>query len=215
VKIFPVGEQDAESVAIRQGVWYSEIVMQTRDESLLWRERSRQKLASCSLFDMFSSERSSAQGKTGRFCILTAPDWVNVVPVLARSDGDAFLMVRQYRHGASLITTEFPAGLVEPGEDPARAATRELEEETGFRAGKLTPLGRVSPNPAFMNNWCFTFLAEGLTRVGDLALDELEDLDVLQVPVADLPQRIGTGELINSLSLVAFFLYQRRAAGVA
>jgi hypothetical protein len=66
-----------------------------------------------------------------------------------------------------------------------------------------------------MNNWCFTYLAEDLTRVGDLALDELEDLDVLQVPVSDLPQRIGTGELINSLSLVAFFLYQRRGAGAA
>ena len=189
--------------------------MEARDDFLSWRERSRKKLASCSLFDMFSSERSSTQGKTGQFCILTAPDWVNVVPVLTRAGGDTFLMVRQYRHGAAIITTEFPAGLVEPGEDPAHAAARELEEETGYRAGRLTPLGRVSPNPAFMNNWCSTFLAEDLTRVGDLALDELEELDVLQVSAADLSGRIGTGELVNSLTLVAHYLYQRHRAGEA
>jgi ADP-ribose pyrophosphatase len=183
--------------------------MQVRDDSFKWDELSRQKLASCSLFDMLSSERVSARGKTGRFCILTAHDWVNIVPVLEGPDGDVFLMVRQWRHGAAIITTEFPAGLVEAGEDPARAAARELEEETGYRAGKLTPLARVSPNPAFMTNWCSTFLAEALARVGDQALDDLEDLDVLQVPAADLGRRIGTGELVNSLSLVAFFLYQR------
>jgi ADP-ribose pyrophosphatase len=187
--------------------------MEVRDDSLQWRERSRQKLASCYRFDMFSTERSSAQGKTGQFCILTAPDWVTVVPVLTGKGGEVFLMVRQYRHGADIITTEFPAGLVEPGEDPARAAARELEEETGHRAGTLTPLGRVSPSPAFMTNWCSIFLAEGLTRVGDQALDELEELDMLQVSASDLGQRIGTGELVNSLSLVSFFLYQRHRAG--
>jgi ADP-ribose pyrophosphatase len=189
--------------------------MQARDNYLMWSERSRQKVGSCTLFDMFSSERSSAHGKTGRFCILTANDWVNVVPVVKGSGGDTFLMVRQYRHSAEIITTEFPAGLIEPGEDPALAAARELAEETGYRAGKLTSLGRISPNPAFMTNWCSTFLAEDLTRVGEQDLDELEEMDVLQVPAADLSRRIGTGELVNSLSLVALFLYQRHRAGHA
>jgi ADP-ribose pyrophosphatase len=189
--------------------------MQVRDDSFKWDELSQRKMASCSLFDMLSSERVSARGKTGRFCILAAPDWVNIVPVLKGPDGDSFLMVRQWRHGAALITTEFPAGLVEPGEEPAHAAVRELEEETGYRSGKLTPLARISPNPAFMTNWCSTFLAEDLTRAGDQALDDLEDLDVLQVSAADLGRRIGTGELVNSLSLVAFFLYQRHRAELA
>jgi ADP-ribose pyrophosphatase len=188
------------------------MVMEVRDDSLRWRERSRQKLASCYRFDLFNTERSSTQGKTGQFCILTSPDWVTVVPVLPDGGGDMFLMVRQYRHGADIITTEFPAGLVEPGEDPARAAARELEEETGYRAGSLTRLGRVSPNPALMTNWCTIFLAEDLTRVGDQALDELEELDVVQVSATDLGQRVGTGELVNSLSLVSLFLYQRHRA---
>jgi ADP-ribose pyrophosphatase len=189
--------------------------MRRTDVRLRWKERSRQLVTSCSLFDLYTSRRTSGGGKTGEFSILVAADWVTIVPVL-RVPGreDAFLMVRQYRHGAELITTEFPAGLVEPGEDPLHAAARELEEETGYRAGRMTPLGRVSPNPSFMNNWCSTFLAEDLTRVAGLSLDETEELDVLEIPVHDLRESIGTGELVNALTMVALMWYERgHAAG--
>jgi 8-oxo-dGTP pyrophosphatase MutT (NUDIX family) len=187
--------------------------MHGTDVRLTWKERSRQLVTSCSLFDLYTSERISGRGKTAVFSILAAPDWVTIVPVL-RVPGreDAFLMVRQYRHGAELITTEFPAGLAEPGEDPLHAAARELEEETGYRAGRMSPLGRVSPNPAFMNNWCSTFLAEDLAHVGGLSLDETEELDVLEIPVSTVRESIGTGELINALTMVALMLYERRHA---
>jgi ADP-ribose pyrophosphatase len=185
--------------------------MRRTDVGLSWKERSRQLVTSCSLFDLYLSERTSGGGKTGAFSILAAPDWVTVVPVLrAPGSEDVFLMVRQYRHGIELITTEFPAGLVEPGEDPLHAARRELEEETGYRAGRMTPLGRVSPNPAFMHNWCSTFLAEDLARVGGLSLDETEELDVLEIPVSTLRESIGTGELVNAQTMVALMWYERR-----
>jgi ADP-ribose pyrophosphatase len=188
--------------------------MHVKDEHLRWTERSRKRIAACSLFEMFSSQRVSAQGAAGEFCILEAPHWVNVVPILRSESGEErFLMVRQYRHGAELLTTEFPAGLVEIGEDPAAAAARELEEETGCRAGRLTLLGRVSPNPAFMTNWCTTFLAEDLMRTGTIALDELEALETVEVPARTLMENIGTGEFVNSLVLVALLWYTRAAAG--
>jgi 8-oxo-dGTP pyrophosphatase MutT (NUDIX family) len=183
-------------------------------EHLLWEERSRKRVASCSLFDLYLSERSSTRGKRGEFCIVAAPDWVNVVPLTRNIEGeDCFLMVRQYRHGAEMITTEFPAGLVEPGEDPRAAAERELEEETGRRAGRMTLIGRVSPNPAFMTNWCSTYLAEELALVHAGKPDETEALDAIEVPVRAIGERMGTGELVNSLAIVAFLWYLRRKNG--
>ncbi len=188
--------------------------MRGTDDRLRWKERSRQLVTTCSLFDVYTSERTSGGGKTGVFSILAAPDWVTIVPVLrVPGKDDAFLMVRQYRHGADLIATEFPAGLAEPGEDPLRAAARELEEETGYRAGRMTPLGRTSPNPSFMNNWCSIFLAEDLAHAGAQSLDETEVLDVLEVPVSTVREGIGTGELINALTMVALMLYERARLG--
>jgi ADP-ribose pyrophosphatase len=182
--------------------------MHGAEDRLRWEEHARTHVASCSLFDLYASRRTSVQGKTGEFCILTAPDWVNVIPLLDDA-GERLLMVRQYRHGAGLVTTEFPAGLVETGEDPSAAAARELEEETGYRAGRLSLLSRVSPNPAFMNNWCSTYLAEDLVRVGGLALDDTEHLEPLTVTREELARGIGTGELVNSLTVMAFLLWER------
>jgi 8-oxo-dGTP pyrophosphatase MutT (NUDIX family) len=185
--------------------------MHGADDRLRWEEHARTHVASCTLFDLYASRRSSMQGKSGEFCLLTAPDWVTVIPVLSGGNGEEILlMVRQYRHGAEIITTEFPAGLVDPGEEPLAAAARELEEETGYRAGRMTLLGRVRPNPAFMNNWFSTYLAEDLVRVGDLSLDDTEELQPLTLSRAELARRIGSGELVNSLTLVSYFLWERR-----
>ncbi|HUJ74705.1 MAG TPA: NUDIX hydrolase, partial [bacterium] len=172
----------------------------------------RRKVASTPVFDLSVAERSSPDGRRGEFWLLDAPDWVNVVPVLSTPAGPAFLMVRQYRHGAAMITTEFPAGAVEQGEDPRRAAERELREETGYRAGRLTLLGRVQPNPAFMGNWCSTWLAEDLALEGDVHLDALEALEAVTVPMHEVVARMGSGEYVNSLAVVALSFYQRHGA---
>ena len=180
------------------------------DEHLRWTERSRELVARCGIFDLYRSRRTDTGGREGVFHVLDAPDWVNVVPLVDDPRrGPCFLMVRQHRHGADLVTTEFPAGLVEPGEEARAAAQRELAEETGHRAGRLTLLGRVSPNPAFMTNWCTTFLAEDLEPVAGARPDDLERIEALSVPVGELVERAGTGEYVNSLVLVALALYQR------
>jgi ADP-ribose pyrophosphatase len=190
--------------------------MQETDARLRWVEHSRRIVARGPIFDLSVSERSSATGKTGEFWVLDGPDWVTVVPVLPAPSGDeSFLMVRQFRHGAEMITLEFPAGLVEKGEDPAMAAARELAEETGFKSGRMTALGDFLPIPAFMNNHCYTFLAEDLSRAGELSLDEQEELDPLVIGVGEVEKRMGTGELVNALTYVGFALYRRHKTGAA
>ncbi|MCX7028834.1 MAG: NUDIX hydrolase [Spirochaetes bacterium] len=186
------------------------------DARLRWTERTRELVARCGVFDLYRSHRAAPDGREGDFHVLEAPDWVNVVPVVNDpARGRCFLMVRQHRHGADLVTTEFPAGLVEPGEDPREAAERELAEETGRRAGRMTVIGRVAPNPAFMTNWCTTFLAEDLAPAPGAAQDALELLETRMVPERELFERAGTGEYVNSLVVVALAWFLRREGAPA
>jgi ADP-ribose pyrophosphatase len=181
-----------------------------QDGHLLWQEKERRRIARLSVFDIYAATRVSPSGQEGEFCIIETPDWVNVVPVVRRPKGrERFLMVRQYRQGARRITTEFPAGLVDPGEDPRETALRELREETGCTAGRLSLIGTVAPNPAFMTNWCHTYLAEDLIPSGEIELDDLELLETREVGADDLEAAMGAGEFVNSLVLVAYMLYRR------
>jgi len=179
------------------------------DDRFRWREERSEPVQRCGIFDLFRARRTSAGGRSADFYLLRAPAWVNVVPVLeGRPGAERLLMVRQYRQGVERTTVEFPAGLVEPGEDPGEAAVRELAEETGYRASSLRRIGYVAPNPAFMDNWCTTYCAEGLSA-GVQRLDPLEDLEVLEVGLEELRAGIGSGELINSMTVVALHWYLR------
>jgi ADP-ribose pyrophosphatase len=119
--------------------------------------------------------RSPRTGRTMKRVVLEAPDWVNI---LALTPTNEILLVRQFRFGSGHITTEIPAGLVDPGETPLQAAKRELKEETGYTSSKWSDLGSVDPNPAFLNNRCHHFLAEDIIKTGEPDLDEGEDIEV-------------------------------------
>ena len=182
------------------------------DDHLSWREEESELIRSCGIFDLRRARRVSGRGRQGWFYLLEAPDWINVVPVLKDAEGGTrFLMVKQFRHGIREVTVEFPAGLVQEGEALEEAARRELLEETGYRAGSLRMIGRIRPNPAFMSNWCYTYTAERLERSEEQNLDELEELEVLTVPVPELVSGIGTGVYCNSMTFIALQWYLRYA----
>ena len=125
-------------------------------------------------------------------------------------------MVRQFRHGSRAVTVEFPAGVIEPGEEPQAAAARELAEESGYTARRLTLLGASNPNPSFMRNTSYTFLAEGLHGPGAQSLDPLELVEVERVAVERVLSEMGTGEFDNGMMLAALGYYLRwkdRATG--
>jgi len=179
------------------------------EERLSWTELSREKIQDCRIFSLYSSSRESSDGKHSTAYMIDAPDWVTIVPLVKKGEEDYFVMVRQYRHGSMDVTTEFPAGTLEADEEPETAARRELQEETGYKAGKMTWLGSVNPNPAFLTNTFTAYLAEELVATGKQNLDEHEYVDYELIPVRDVVRRMGSGEYSNGTMLMALMYYLR------
>ncbi len=136
--------------------------MPDRDAHLMWNELSRRQVASCGIFDLFAAERVSASGQKGEFWILSARDWVNVVPVLrSAARAPSFLMVRQYRQGAEQITTEFPAGLVEEGEEPGCGGGPRAPGGDGVQGGPAHPDRRSAPQSGLHDKPLLHFSGRG------------------------------------------------------
>ncbi len=184
---------------------------ETDDSHLVWENLDSEIRYDAGIFRLRSVRRRSPEGKHAPFVSVDAPDWVTIIPELAGDGGGmpSFLIVRQYRHGTEKVGLEFPAGVIDPGENPAQAAARELLEETGFIASELREIGSVSPNPAFMTNRTFTYLARGLEKVAELNLDEHEILDVHKVVFSDLEMMLGQAPYDSAITLQAWFFYLR------
>jgi ADP-ribose pyrophosphatase len=154
---------------------------------------------------------SGRTGATIDATIVDSPDWVNVLPLTP--DGNVIL-IRQYRFGAVGETLEIPGGLIDPGEQPITAAARELREETGYRCERISALGSVSPNPAFMRNRLYMFVAEGCVLDGAQDQDPGEDIAVELHPFASIDALIARGELDHALAQIAFQRLSMLRAGL-
>ncbi len=150
-------------------------------------------------------------GRQGEFVVLEAPDWVNVVAV---TDSGEVVLVRQFRHGVRHSTLEVPGGMIDPGEQPVAAALRELEEETGYCGGQARLLGYVLPNPAFMNNRCYTVLVQGVKPQGRMQPDQFELLEVQTAPVEQLPELLAQGQVSNAMVVAALAAAGATAVGL-
>lgn len=132
--------------------------------------------------------------------MLRSGDWVLALPVT--QDG-RLVMTRQWRFGARRLSNEPPGGIVNPGEDPVRAAVREAEEETGFCGGQAALIGTCSPNPAIQSNRVHFVLIEGVRPAGGISPDEHEEIQVLAMKPMDALAALSADEGAHALALLA------------
>lgn len=177
-----------------------------------WEKLGSETLADYRIFQARQDiRRSPRTGQIHRFYVLESPDWVNVIPL---TPDNKVVMVHQFRHGRETVTLEIPSGLVDAGdESPVETARRELREETGYVADQLLHIGTVDPNPAFLNNRCYTYLALGARHAHLPHLDGSEDIAIEEIPLADIPALIRTGRICHALVVAAFYHYHTYVSG--
>ncbi len=135
---------------------------------------------------------------------------VMVIPVLSP---DTLLLINEYAAGIHDYQLTLPKGLIDPGESALQAANRELMEEVGYGAGKLTALKTMTTSPGYMGHRIEVIIAEELYPQR-LPGDEPEEIEVVPFPIADLPSLLLQEDFSEARVIAALYLWQQtRLAG--
>ena len=126
--------------------------------------------------------------------------------MLAFDENQKVILVKQHRYPHGFVL-EIPAGTLEKGEKPIKCAFRELVEETGYRAKKMTPLITFYPSIGYNTEVIHCFLASNLKKISDLQLDEDEILSVVKVDLNKLIKMIQNGKIQDSKTICAVLAY--------
>jgi 8-oxo-dGTP pyrophosphatase MutT (NUDIX family) len=138
---------------------------------------------------------------------LEHPDWCNVIAI---TDDERIVLVRQLRFGTRAPSLELPGGMIDAGEEPASAVLRELREETGWEAPRAELLIVTHPNPSFQKNKLHTFVARGARFAGAPILDELEECETVLAALSDVPRMLDEGEIVHALDHMSLSTFLRR-----
>ena len=150
--------------------------------------------------------------------IAVDPEGFEIRRLIVRHGGSAVIMpidekkrillVRQYRLPARDFLWELPAGRVDEGETVLQAAKRELREETGLRARRLTKLLSFYVSPGFLEEKMTIFAAEGLSQ-GESEWMEDERIEMKWVAAAELDRMIASGKIIDAKTIAGFLAWKR------
>jgi ADP-ribose pyrophosphatase len=150
-------------------------------------------------FGFVTEDVTLPNGRRTEMAMVRHPGSVAIVPLLA---DERILMEHQYRHPVGAEILEIPAGTLESGEDPADCARRELEEETGYAAAEIVPLGRTHILPAYSDEVIYLFLAHDLTPTASRP-DPDEIIRTRAYPLEQLMGMIAGGEITDALTILS------------
>jgi ADP-ribose pyrophosphatase len=153
-------------------------------------------------FDVRREQLLLPDGKTTWFDLVVHPGAVTLIPI---DDQGRVLFIRQYRHAVGKELLELPAGTLETDEEPLTCAAREMREETGMSAGKLTKVGEFYLVPGYSTEYMYIYLASDL-QPDPLPGDEDEFITVEIFPLDDIPKLVSQGMIQDAKSLAALTL---------
>lgn len=137
------------------------------------------------------------------YYVFEFPEWVTALPV---TEDGKIIMVKQYRHALGEVCIELPGGCVDAEDaDYETAIKRELLEETGYVFEEFINLGDISSNPSTNTNLMHMFLAKGGKKIQGQQLDVNEEIEIVEMSVAELVQLVEENKILQSMHLSAIF----------
>ena len=161
-------------------------------------QKSSEKIFSGKLIDLYFDHIELPNGKSSTREWIKHPGAVCIIPILPNGN---LCLIRQYRYGPRAEFIEIPAGKLDVGEDPLVCAKRELEEEIGYIAGKLTFLTNIHPAIGFSNEKMWVYLAEDLI-LSKQNLDQDEFLELYPIPVKKAIDLIYEGKITDVKTVI-------------
>lgn len=161
------------------------------------------------IIKVHTQEIAFPDGKRAQREIVEHPGGVGIVAV---TDDNKIVMVKQYRKAVEKAIYEIPAGKLEGGEEPIKCGIRELTEETGYTAENFEYLGYIYPSPGFTDEVTHVFLATGL-KLGNACPDEDEYVDVEYFTFDEILEKIMNNEINDAKTVMGFFKAAEKLKG--
>ena len=173
-----------------------------------WERRATRTLFESHWFKLRQDDVTLPGGESITYTFVEYPGYAMVVPLL---DDRRVLLERIYRYTVQQTLLECPSGGLD-GDEPERAAHRELEEETGWVAANMTPLGSFYGTDGISDERFWLFLATELSESGTIAREPTEQIELEFVPLDDAVDLATSGGIVDAPSALALLLAQRHLA---
>lgn len=154
------------------------------------------------VFDLKVDEIEYESGNKGIREIAVHPGGAVVVPV---TDDGKVILVTQFCYPFQKELMEFPAGKLDSGEDPLKCAVRELEEETGFKAGEIQKLGEIYTAPGYCTEILYLYIAKDL-KAGNHNREEGElEMEIYEFSLDEIEEKISAGEITDAKTICGIY----------
>lgn len=174
------------------------------EQPLAWEQLASRSVYECEAFEIRNESVRLPDGTETEFDFLSEPPAVVILPFV---DSETLVVIDEWRQAVRRVNRGFPAGTIEPTEEPSSAARRELREETGYTAEEIHPLVTVEPSNGVSDSRHHYFVARGCTPAATQELDTDESIHPQEMSLAALQESLADGTITDGRTVLGLSYY--------